>query len=221
MEDARRSRVKALLELVDAREADVARTAHVLHDEVSQVLSAIGLQLDVLRMDFEPTAPELAARTVEVQQLLEVVIDQVRKLSHALNPSVVERAGLQFALTRLTGRCRESHQATVRLLYDSTVRLPPPAAEGMFRIAGHALENALRHAPGATIEIIVKPAKTGAVLEIRDEGSGFDVAQARQNSEGLGLLLMEHHAARTGLELSVSSAPGTGTIVRAFFGSTA
>jgi two-component system, NarL family, sensor kinase len=217
MEDARCSRAETLLKLVDAREADVARTARVLHDEVSQVLSAIGLHLDVLRMDFEPSVPDLAAKTAEIQLLLENVIDQVRKLSRELNPSVVERAGLQFALNRLVGRCRESHQATVRLLYDSTVRVPQPVAEAMFRIAGYAVENALRYAPGTPIEIIVKPTKPGAVLEIRDQGRGFDVEQTRQNSGGIGLLLMEHHAALTGLELTVSSEPETGTIVRAFF----
>ena len=127
MEDPQRSPAQALLDLVHAQEAEVARIARVLHDEVSQVLSAVGLQLDVLRMDYQASAPELAARTAEIQQMLEVAINQVRDLSHDLNPSIVERAGLQFALSRLVGRCRKPGEAPIRLLYDSTVRLPQPS----------------------------------------------------------------------------------------------
>lgn len=204
-----------LFKFLEEQEAQRDRTARILHDEVSQVLSAIGLQLDVLRMDFEEKHPEVAGRTAEIQQLLEKAIDQVRDLSRDLNPSIVERAGLQSALSRLVGRVRETHGTLVRLLMDPTARLPIETADALYRIAEQALDNAVRHAGRAPVEILLRPSRAGVVLEIRDVGAGFDVDEARMACRGLGLLLMEYQAARAGLDLSLTSTLGKGTIVKA------
>jgi two-component system NarL family sensor kinase len=206
-----------LLQSLEDCEAERSRIARVLHDDVSQVLSAIGLQLDVLRMDYQERDPEIASRTAEVQQLLEQAIDRVRGLGRDLNPSIVDRAGLQFALTRLVGRIRESYPAPIRLLYDPAARLPQEIARTFYRIAEDALDNAARHAHGAPVEILVRPTRDGITLEVRDEGPGFQLDQARRQSGGLGLLLMERRAVRAGVEFSVSTSPGRGTIVKAIF----
>jgi two-component system NarL family sensor kinase len=212
-----RPAAERLFRILEEQEAQRGRIARILHDEVSQVLSAIGLHLDVLRMDFQERHPEVAGRTVEIQQLLEKAIDEVRDLSRDLEPSMVERAGLHPALSRLVGRCRETHGAPVRLLMDPAARLPVETANALYRIAEQAIENALRHAGGAPVEVLLRPSRGGVVLEIRDEGAGFDVEEARAACRGLGLLLMEYHAARAGLEFLLTSAPGRGTIVKAVF----
>lgn len=206
-----------LFQFLEEQEAQRSRIARILHDKVSQVLSAVGLQLDVLRMDFEERHPEVAERTTEIQQLLEKAIDEVRDLSRDLDPSMVERAGLASALSRMVGRIRETHDATVRLLMDPAARLPIETANALYRIAEQAIENALRHAGGAAVEVLLRPSRAGVVLEIRDEGEGFDVQQARAACRGLGLWLMEYHAARAGIEFVLISTPGRGTIVKAVF----
>lgn len=206
-----------LFQFLEEQEAQRSRIARILHDEVSQVLSAVGLQLDVLRMDFEERHPEVAERTTEIQQLLEKAIDEVRDLSRDLDPSMVERAGLASALSRMVGRIRETHDATVRLLMDPAARLPIETANALYRIAEQAIENALRHAGGAAVEVLLRPSRAGVVLEIRDEGEGFDVEEARAACRGLGLWLMEYHAARAGIEFVLISTPGRGTIVKAVF----
>lgn len=206
-----------LFQFLEEQEAQRSRIARILHDEVSQVLSAVGLQLDVLRMDFEERHPEVAERTTEIQQLLEKAIDEVRDLSRDLDPSMVQRAGLASALSRMVGRIRETHDATVRLLMDPAARLPIETANALYRIAEQAIENALRHAGGAAVEVLLRPSRAGVVLEIRDEGEGFDVEEARAACRGLGLWLMEYHAARAGIEFVLISTPGRGTIVKAVF----
>jgi|GEM_PF-630873 two-component system NarL family sensor kinase len=212
-----RTAADKLLKLLQEEEEVRNRTSRVLHDEVSQVLSAVGLQLDVLRMDFAESHPEVAERTAEIQQLLEKAIDEVRDLSRDLDPSMVERAGLNSALNRLVGRVRETAGVSVRLLMDPAARVTGEAADALYRIAEQALDNSIRHACGAPVEILLRPSRLGVVLEIRDEGDGFDVDQARSTSPGLGLILMEYQALRAGLDLSVTSAPGKGTIVKAVF----
>ncbi len=89
-----------LFAAIQEHDAALAQVARVLHDDVSQVLSAVGLQLDAMRMDFRDQAPGIDDRASEIQTMLEQVIEQLRDISNELNPSNVERAGLQFALDR-------------------------------------------------------------------------------------------------------------------------
>src|SRR5271154_309318 len=119
---------RMLVAAVDDRETDMTRISGVLHDHVSQVLSAAGLQLGLLRLDFQDRAPEIEQRTNEIQQLLESVIDELRDLSYELNPSIVERTGLQTALDRLAGRIRKGHKTAFRLHYESGLRVPVPVS---------------------------------------------------------------------------------------------
>src|SRR5579871_5290082 len=97
-----------LFAAIQEHDAALAGVARVLHDDVSQVLSAVGLQLDAMRMDFKDQAPAIDDRAAEIQTMLEQVIEQLRDISNELNPSVVERAGLQFALDRLAGKVRDN-----------------------------------------------------------------------------------------------------------------
>ena len=98
---------------MNAQEVQSARIARILHDDVNQVLSAAGLHLDLIRMEHGTQVPELTAKTAEVQNLLGQVIEQLRELSYEINPAVVERVGLVFALERLVGRYRRQHRAPV------------------------------------------------------------------------------------------------------------
>src|SRR5271165_5054861 len=113
---------RMLVAAVNQREIQLSRVSGVLHDQVSQVLSAIGLQLDVMRLDFKQQAPDIEERTAEIQEMLERVINQLRDLSFELNPSVVERAGLHAALDGLAGRVRASFQGIFRIYFDPAVR---------------------------------------------------------------------------------------------------
>lgn len=203
------------LNVLKAQDTERARLARFLHDEVGQCLSAAGLQLDLLRMDAESAAPDVPARTREVQQLLESVMERVREFSYELNPVMVERAGLYAALDRLAGRLRRGFPGTLRLMADSSLHLEPPVAGALYKIAEEALANALRHADCSSLEVLLKTTSNGPVLEVRDNGKGFDAAEVPGRRRGLGLLIMQHCAAEAGIELEISSIRGRGTSIRA------
>lgn len=212
-----RSLANMLISVMNAREQEGARISRILHDDVGQVLSAIGLQLDLLRMDLCDKLTEPPPRITEIQKFLEQAMAQVRDLSYELNPSIVERTGLQYALDRLIGRYRKSFAGKIRLLFDSSVRVPLQPATAFYKIAEQALENAVQHARCSHVEVIVKPVQRSATLEIRDNGVGFPVGKAKQESQGLGLHLMNYHAAQARLQFSIASAPEKGTIVRTVY----
>lgn len=204
-----------VLGALKAQEFERAMVSKFLHDSVGQNLTALGLQLDLIRMDLETVAPETCVHVGQIQKMLEEMMESVREYSYELNPSTVERAGLRPALDRLAGRIRTHFTGTLRLNVDPSLKLDPKLASALYQILQEAVENAVQHSGCSAIEIAVKPSRTGTVLEVRDNGRGFDPADLVSGRRGLGLLSMEHYAAQAGLELAITSTRETGTTVRA------
>jgi signal transduction histidine kinase len=204
-----------VLSALKAQDFERNMVARFLHDTVGQNLTALGLQLDLIRMDLENLQPETCARIIEIQQFLETMMQRVREYSYELNPSTVERAGLRSALDRLTGRIRGRFTGSVRVNVDPSLKIDPKIASAMFQIAQEAVENAVQHASCSAIEIAVKSTRAAIALEIRDNGKGFDTSDLLRGCRGLGLLSMEHYAAQAGLDLSITSNREAGTTVRA------
>ena len=144
--------------------------------------------------------------------MLDQAVQHVRTMSYDLNPAVVERAGLQFALDRLVGRFRDQFQGTIRLLFDAVDPSAPAVGNAWYKIAEHAMENAIRHSRSTKIEVQVRANAKSASLEVRDNGCGFPVKETLQNAAGLGLLLMDHYASSAGLELAIKSSAARGTV---------
>ena len=205
---------RLIVSTINAQEVESNRVSRLLHDEVGQVLTAVGFMLHVLKLDYKAQIPELAERLSEIQKTLDKTVQQVRSLSYDLNPSIVERAGLQMALDRLVGRYREKFAGSVRYLYDSSVRVPLAVGNAWYKIAELALENSIRHSNASRIEIHVKRTPKDLSLEIRDNGTGFSLLEAKQSPKGIGLLMMEHYSSVAPIAVSVKTAPGKGTFVK-------
>lgn len=203
-----------VLGALKTQEFERKMASQFLHDSVGQNLTALGLQLDLVRMDLEAVAPEPSARIAEIQKMLETMMEQVRDYSYELNPSIVERAGLRTALDRLVIRIRTRFTGAIRLAADPSLRIDPKIATAMYHIAQEAVENAVQHAGCSAIEIAIKSTRKGLVLEVRDNGRGFDPDDVAGAGRGLGLLSMEHYAAQAGLALSISRNREGGTKVR-------
>jgi signal transduction histidine kinase len=207
-------RFRALaLEALENEQLERGRLARALHDEVAQVLSGAGLQLDILRMDLEDRIPEIASRTAEIQEMLERVVLRIRDLSYQLNPDIVKRAGLQPALDLLVARYRRVFPGSLQFVYDSSVQIPAEVGVAMERVADEAVANAVRHANCDQIEIIVESTGDGAALLVRDNGAGFDHERERRAPRGLGLLMMDHCARKAGLRLTFNGHDGAGSVV--------
>lgn len=201
-----------LFAAMNEHEAVLSRVSRLLHDDVSQVLSAVGLQLDALRMDFREEAPGIENRAGEIQELLEQAIEQLRDITNELNPSIVERAGLQFALDRLVGKERGTFSGTLRLHFDSSLHVPTIVAKAFYKIAECAVELA-KQAEGCTlVDIHVKRSHGEYVLEISDNAPLEDGTPAP-----LGQLLMEYHASKNHVTLRTERARGKGHVIRASF----
>jgi signal transduction histidine kinase len=201
-----------LFAAMNEHEAVLSRVSRLLHDDVSQVLSAVGLQLDAMRMDFREQAPGVDSRAAEIQELLEQAIEQLRDITNELNPSIVERAGLHFALDRLMGKARAGFSGTLRLHFDASLRVPTILAKAFYKITDCAIDLA-KATPGCSlIDIHVKSSHGEYVLEI-----GNDCPVDETVPAPLGQLLMDYYASKNHVTLRTERVPGKGTVIRASF----
>jgi signal transduction histidine kinase len=101
-----------------------------------------------------------------------------------------------------------------RVLVEGVVELAPDLEEELYGIAQEALNNALKHAGASKIVLSVRMVDKSVILEVADDGQGFDLAEV-QVKGGLGLISMQERAEKIGGQLDIDSAPGEGTRVSA------
>jgi signal transduction histidine kinase len=202
--------------LIEAQESERRRVARELHDEIGQTLTAIRLNLGAIEQAHEP-----AKRSTLVQDTCAIVdqgVQQVRDLSLDLRPPLLDDLGLPAALRSHVKREAERAGIEAEVIAEAgDARLPPELETACFRIAQEALTNVVRHS-GAR-RVCVELTKAGGELQLAvvDDGKGFDLSGAGKQQLGLGLLGMRERAAIAGGFLTIKSAPGGGTQVRAHF----
>jgi len=193
-------------------EAERKRVARELHDEMGQQLAALRMEVSVMRMR------SAASQVVEFRMLdvllerIDKLVGSVRVLVTQLRPPVLDGGllpALEWLASELTRRTGIAH-CDVDL--DSAAQaLPAEAATMVFRIAQESFFNVRRHAAASRVSVTLQRRAGRWVLEVRDDGSGFDTGAPRT---GFGLLGMSERARMLGGQLTVSSAPGQGTTIR-------
>jgi signal transduction histidine kinase len=149
----------------------------------------------------------------ELQGTAQEALREMRMLIFELRPCALDENGLATALrTRLeTVEGRSGVETTLEVVGPER-RLVPKVEEGLYRIAQEALNNALKHSQAQHIAVSLRHDQPVTVLEVVDDGVGFDPLLAREKG-GLGLLGMEERARQMDFRLAVHSRPGAGTRV--------
>ena len=190
-----------------AQEGERLRIARELHDEVGQQLTALLLQLTSARRH---AGPELEPMLVEAHGLARGSLDDVRRVARDLRPEALDDLGLSSALAAL---CERLARAGLRIDHRLQPVLPPLSDEEelvVYRVAQEALTNVLRHAACDRAELALEIRDQELVLDVRDDGRGFDAEQAAAN----GLAGMRERALLVGARLEVRSRPERGAMVR-------
>jgi signal transduction histidine kinase len=201
-----------------ARELSVVaernRLALDLHDAVSQKLFGLVLTAEAAGMLVERDPAAAREHVARLQALAQEALDELRALVFELRPPDLERDGLAGALRKHVEVVRRLQGREIELELDGSAP-PQPARDGeLFRIAQEALQNAVRHADAAHVAVRLAAGDGSLVLEVADDGRGFDPAAPGLRARRLGLTSMEERAERAGAWLEIRSAPGAGTTVR-------
>ena len=158
-----KSDIEQIAALYVQTRAALVRAGRALHDHVGSSLSAVGVQLQLLRMDV-PAAQE---RIDETLRILEESLNRVRDLSQELCPSPAYRGGLKQALLRLADQ-HASSGCEIVVDYSATAAIPAEIAAALYEAGGEAVEQALRQ--GARHVSITVQGAGGLVLRIADDG---------------------------------------------------
>lgn len=197
--------------LVQAQETERKALSRELHDEVGQSLSAVLIELRNLSAGFDLRSKEQSRVHVEtIKGVVEGAIRVVRNMSLLLRPSMLDDLGLVPAL-RWQAREASKHTSmnvSVATDFDSD-DLPDDYNTCIYRVVQEALHNCARHSRATAVRIKVHRQPGALVLNIQDDGQGFDARQTK----GLGLIGIEERVTRIGGRFQIHSQPGGGTIL--------
>lgn len=201
-----------------AEEEERKRIARELHDDTAQSLAALMLRLRLVRGQEDAEARDQTLD--ELRAELGEALERIRRFARGLRPPALDELGLVPALESHVRGISEAGRIPVRIEADAVDGLLTPEAElALYRIAQEALSNAIRHASATSIEVRIRRVPRAVELEVRDDGRGFRVAEARGGERpGLGLFGMEERAGYLGGRVEIDSHPGRGTVVRATVG---
>jgi len=210
-------RSRLLAHIVQSQEEERRRIADDIHDDSVQVMTAVALRLATLRRRH---GTELDPLLLNLEHDVRQSITRLRHLMFVLRPPALEAHGIAAALhaflTQITSDAGLEYTLDDRL----PVEPEPEARTVVYRIAQEAVSNVCKHARAHRIDVVLAEAGGAVLVEIRDDGSGFDTTATEQVPPGrIGLLVMRERAEQSGGWFAVESRPGAGTAVRYTVGS--
>lgn len=214
-DDVRYEQEKILEKEADARR----KLARDLHDGPTQGLAAIAMRLDFIKMvvqnqDFEKAYDEL----VKVEDIARATTQEIRTMLFAMRPVILETQGLLAALQQYADRLNSTEDFRVAVNNRGYEGQLDQEAEGVaFVIIEEAVGNAKKHSEATEIRINLICREASLLVEIRDNGVGFDVEKTQSTYDqrtSLGLINMKERAEIVGGQCVLESARGKGTAVK-------
>jgi len=186
------------------------RVARELHDDIGQRLALLADDAARLRHELKLTDEANRNRLDNLVQQARDLGEDLRRISHALHPAILEDLGLVPALRSLLEDFREHTGMPADLItLNIPGDLPLELNTALYRITQEALRNVTKHAGPAPVQVCLGAARGEVVLTISDSGPGFESGI----KTGLGLTSMRERATLAGGSCRVTSAPGKGTSV--------
>ncbi|MGE5617822.1 MAG: ATP-binding protein [Sphingomonadaceae bacterium] len=211
-------RGELLRKVISAQEEERKRIARELHDETSQALAALVVALETTSVAPAKDAEEVKARIAGIKPLAVRMLEEVRKLTLDLRPTVLDDLGLIPAI-RWYAENRLKPQGVKVQLETAGIerRLPPEMETALFRVVQEAVTNIARHAEAENVVIALNISHSSVVIEVEDDGKGFDLAAVSRTTDkgrGLGLMGMRERVALFSGNLTIETSPGAGTQLR-------
>jgi signal transduction histidine kinase len=202
--------------MAEERADERLQIAGYLHDDLAQVLFRLSIQVDVARKLLEKDdIPAVRGQLEKIRESKQATSDRIRALIRDLHRSPLGAKGLAEALESFTDEVGRDADVTYHRAIDE-MPLPAPIALLIFHISREAVMNSLKHAQATDFWISVHEDEDWIVLELSDNGVGFDT-EAPGPEGHFGMAMMRERAQVGGGTFDVQSAPGEGTTITVKF----
>jgi two-component system sensor histidine kinase UhpB len=200
-------------QLITAQEAERARIARELHDDIGQRIAAFSISISSLKRQavIQTTGKGCARKSLPARRTIDLS-ECVRHLSHDLHPATLQHAGIASVL-RATAKSLAARQRGGGERRPGARRDRCDVALCLFRVTQEALQNIARHASARHVQVSLTRSATNVELSIADDGAGFDPERAHLAGGGLGLQSIRERVRMARGRLMIDSAPGRGTTV--------
>jgi signal transduction histidine kinase len=198
--------------LISTQESTLRYISRELHDEFGQILTAIGSMLGRAG-NHAPEDSPLRADLQEVRQITQNTLENVRSLSQALHPVMLDESGLESTLDWYLPTIER--QSGIQISYEKSGEPFPlhgNAAVHVYRIVQEALNNVTRHSGAKQAWVRLEFLPNALQLEVEDHGKGFTITQ--QPRQGIGLVAIRERAELLGGKVEFLHPNGTGTLLR-------
>jgi signal transduction histidine kinase len=201
--------------LIEIEESERRNINRELHDRVGQNLSALNLNLEIIRGQLSLDALHaVGPRLDDMQRLLGMTSGQVRDVMAELRPAALDDYGLLAALRTYAEPFSQRIGIPVDVQgVELSPRLPPAMETALFRIVQEALSNVAKHAQARKVKVVLAVTPQRVKLTVADDGVGFDAGRPSQDTPTYGIVTMRERAEAAGARLQIESAPGKGTRV--------
>jgi len=208
--------------IMETQEETRKQLARSLHDGPTQSVSAIAMRINITRKLLEQNPAEAANELVRIEDLARRTTQEIRHMLFTLRPLALESEGLTAALKLMADKMHDTYQQNVTIDVDESVasQFDLGRQTVIFYLAEEAVNNARKHAQAAEIRVRLHPlaqAPDMALLEVADNGVGFDVQSVMGSYErrgSLGMVNLQERAELVNGRLNIQSAAGKGTRVQ-------
>ncbi len=203
--------------ILTAQEKERKRLSLELHDELGQSLSLLKVQISAIQPKLGEDQTSLFESLQEIRQYLDFVIENVRRLSRDLSPSIIEDLGLSAAIQWLISDFTKHNNIKISMdIEDINNFFPLEKQIVIYRIFQEILTNIGKHSQADRVETCIKKKEGLVSFVAEDNGKGFDMAEAlakHSNEKGMGLAAMQERALMLGSSLHILTGKGKGTKV--------
>ena len=198
--------------LSGAQEEERRSISRELHDQVGQMLTALGMELGNVEEFRHTHGPEFADHLGQAKRLTEDTLRSVRNMSAGLRPSLLDELGLAPALQWQGREFTKRSGVPVEMRLDGDLaNLPDAHRTCIYRVVQEALTNSARHARAKSIRVTLHGGPEMLSLTVEDDGVGFDVRKVRDR--GIGLLGIEERVRELGGSVQLRSQLSAGTLL--------
>lgn len=207
--------------IVEVEEDARKKLARDLHDGPTQTIAAIAMRMSYIIKLYQKSPQMVPDELRKVEDLARKTTKEIRNMLFTLRPLVLETHGITVALSQLAEKMVETYNQNVNVTVHPDVELIIDHHQQgvIFYIVEEAINNARKHAQASLIRIQVFPQGDYVVVQIIDNGKGFDMAgvsEGYENRGSLGMVNMRERAELIDGVLKVESKPGTGTIITVY-----